>query len=342
MRFLFDEQQRSIADSVRTLLARECDAATVRAEWEGAAPSRKRWERLADAGVCGLLVEERWGGMGLDEVDAALALEETGRFALPDLLVETAVVAAPLIAALAAPQLGEWWLAAIAGGRTRVALGLGAAGRYVVGADQADLLLLERDGAVHAVAPSDVCMTLQPSLDAGRRRFAVEWEPSSATELAPAAQSTAAIKAAFDRGAFAAAAQLLGLAARMIDMAAEYARTREQFGRPIGSFQAVKHLLADALLALEFARAPVYNAAWSLANDAADRSRDVSLAKARASEAARVAGLAALQIHGALGYTWAHDLHIWMKRAVSLGDEWGSAAWHRQRIATALLGAAHR
>jgi alkylation response protein AidB-like acyl-CoA dehydrogenase len=314
MRFLFDAQQRSFAESVRTLLSRECDAATVRAEWEGAPRSLQRWQRLAGAGLCGLLLD------GLTEVDAVLALEETGRFALPDPIVESALVAAPLLGESAA----------------RVAVQLTKRGRYCVDADQAEVLLLQRGEALHRLDPSQVCMTAQPSLDAGRRVFSVEWEPTAATQITGDADT---IALAFDRGAFGAAAQLLGLAARMIDMAADHARTREQFGRPIGSFQAVKHLLADALLALDFARPVVYRAAWSLANDAEDRERDVSMAKAYASDAARTAGRAALQIHGAIGYTWAHDLHIWMKRAEALARDWGDAAWHRERVARALLGA---
>jgi alkylation response protein AidB-like acyl-CoA dehydrogenase len=337
MRFLFDAQQRGFAESVRTMLSRECAAATVRAEWEGGPRSRRRWQKLADAGLCGLLVDEGHGGTGSNEVDAVLALEETGRFALPDPLVETALVAAPLLAAVAPTAARERWLHAIAAGQARVAVLLEASGRYCVDADQADLLVLQHGDSIHAVEPAAVSMTLQPSLDAGRGRFSLHWTPSAASELASGPQAVGAVDAGFDRGAFATSAQLLGLATRMIDMAADYARTREQFGRPIGGFQAVKHLLADALLAVEFARPVVYRAAWSLAYDAPDRERDVSMAKAYASEAARAAGRAALQIHGAIGYTWAHDLHIWMKRAESLARDWGTAAWHRERVARSLL-----
>ncbi|HXA29239.1 MAG TPA: acyl-CoA dehydrogenase family protein [Candidatus Angelobacter sp.] len=314
MHFAFDAQQRSFAESVRTLLTRECTPAMLRAEFDGAPRSTQRWQKLADAGLCGVLLD------GLSEVDAVLALEETGRFALPDPIVESALVAAPLLAESGA----------------RVAVQLTRRGPYCVDADQAEVLLLQHGEALHRLDPAQVGMTAQPSLDAGRRVFTVQWTPSAASLLTGDA---AVLALAFDRGAFGASAQLLGLAARMIDMAAEHARSREQFGRPIGSFQAVKHLLADALLALEFARPVVYRAAWSLANHAPDRARDVSMAKAYASDAARTAGRAALQIHGAIGYTWAHDLHIWMKRAESLARDWGDAASHRDRVARSLLGA---
>jgi alkylation response protein AidB-like acyl-CoA dehydrogenase len=339
VRFRFDDQQRGIQSAARTLLTRECPPSTVRAEFDGAPRAAQRWLRLAEMGAVGMLLPERWGGMGLDEIDLVLLLEETGRFALPDPLVETALVAAPLLSEAAVPAVQERWLPAIAAGAVRVAVRLPGAGGYVVDADSADLLLLHHEDALHLVAPEDVRMVAQPWLDAGRGCFAVEWTPRSATALGAAADAEA-IAAAVDRGVFGVAAQLLGLTERMIEMAAEHARQREQFGRPIGSFQAVKHLLANALLGLEFARPAVYRAAWSLATRSPDRARDVSMAKVYASDAALAAGRAALQIHGALGYTWAHDLHIWMKRSWVLANGWGGIAWHRDRVAQWLLGPA--
>jgi alkylation response protein AidB-like acyl-CoA dehydrogenase len=154
--------------------------------------------------------------------------------------------------------------------------------------------------------------------------------------------AAAALAAAFDRGALGVAAELLGLTDRLIEMAAQYACQREQFGRPIGTNQAVKHLLADAVLGLEFARPAVYRAAWSTAHAVPERSRDVSMAKAYASQASARAARVALQVHGAIGYTWEHDLHLWMKRAWVLAGVWGDAAWHRRRVGAAVLGPADR
>jgi alkylation response protein AidB-like acyl-CoA dehydrogenase len=136
----------------------------------------------------------------------------------------------------------------------------------------------------------------------------------------------------------ASAAQLLGLTDRMITMAADYARERHQFGKPIGSFQAVKHLLAGAQVALEFARPVVYAAAWALDEGEADRSRLASTAKAYASEAATEAARVSLQVHGAIGYTWECDLHLFLKRAWALSEAWGSAADHRHRLLASLVG----
>src|SRR5581483_6182632 len=247
MHFHFDAEQIGARDSLRALLSRELPPARVRAEWDGLQPrDPQRWRHIAEMGVLGLLVSGEHGGMGLDETDMVLLLEESGRHALSDPLVDTAVVAARM--------LPDGWLEPLARGELRVAVGLRAAGRYVAGADAADLLILEAgDGALHAVPRSDACVAAQPSLDAARPLCSVEWAPRASTLLAGRD-----VREALDRGAFGTAAELLGLADRMIEMAAAYARSREQFGRPIGSFQAVKHHLAGALLALEFARPLVY------------------------------------------------------------------------------------
>jgi alkylation response protein AidB-like acyl-CoA dehydrogenase len=148
------------------------------------------------------------------------------------------------------------------------------------------------------------------------------------------------LAAAFDRAALGAAAQLVGIGQRMVELAVDYARQREQFGRPIGSFQAIKHMLANVAVRLEFARPVVYRAAFSVARDLATRARDVSHAKVTAGAAARQAAKAALQVHGAIGYTWEVDLQIWMKRAWALDVAWGTSTWHRARVAEAVLGPA--
>jgi alkylation response protein AidB-like acyl-CoA dehydrogenase len=143
---------------------------------------------------------------------------------------------------------------------------------------------------------------------------------------------------AYDRVVLGTAAQALGVASRCVEMGAAYATQRSQFGRPIGSFQAVKHLLANAHIALEFARPAVYSAADSMARDASTRSRDVSMAKALASDAVTIACKAALQVHGAIGYTEEHDVHLWLRRGFALATAWGDAARHRARVGHAILG----
>jgi hypothetical protein len=146
-----------------------------------------------------------------------------------------------------------------------------------------------------------------------------------------------AFRRAFDRGALGTAAQLIGLTRRMLDMTVAYVSDRNQFGVPVGSFQAVKHHLADARIALEFARPLVYRAAWSMSEGDPDASVHVSMAKAAAGNAASVAAAKALQCHGAIGYSYEYDLHLFMKRAWALAAAWGDTPLHRARVGRAIL-----
>jgi alkylation response protein AidB-like acyl-CoA dehydrogenase len=329
VRFQFTEDQILFRDAVRELLEKECPAAHVRAMWESdTGRSAELWDKLVEMGVVGLTLPEDHGGLGLNEVDAVLILEESGRAALPEPLVETTAVGVPLLRDMGA--LDRLRRGAV------VTVGLDAI-PYVADAHVADLLVLQRDAEVHVLSRDAIELTPQPSLDGARRLFTVAWTPVDATRVAFDGDVHGVVARAFDRGALAAAAQLLGVADRLIEIAADYAREREQFGKPIGTFQAVKHHLANALLALEFARPVTYRAAYSIAHDHPDRSTHVSMAKTFASDAATLAARTALQVHGAIGYTWEHDLHLWMKRAWALAAAWGDASWHRERVAQAVL-----
>jgi alkylation response protein AidB-like acyl-CoA dehydrogenase len=208
---------------------------------------------------------------------------------------------------------------------------------FVDNADSSDLLLLRHGDELHALSRNEVTLNAQPALDRARRLARVEWEPRAATRFASGERAATAVESAFDRGALATAAQLLGVSQRLIELAVEHARHREQFGKPIGAFQAVKHMLADALLQLEMARPVVYRAAYSVARCVPERALDVSMAKAYASNAATRAARIALQTHGAIGYTWEHDVQLWMKRAWALAAAWGDANWHRDRVGAAVL-----
>ena len=238
-------------------------------------------------GVVGLLVPEADGGLGMDELDLVLLLEESGRVALPDPLVETSAVAAPLLAELA-PELDRSdWLRRHRLGRSTVAVDLpvgSVAAPFVVDADRADLLVAARDDRLRRrgqrCARSTVAShrSTAPVASFERRRGT----PTPRSSLADGDAATAAIAAAFDRGALGtAAAARRAWPTRLLELTVEYVKERKQFGVPIGSFQAVKHHLADALLQLEFARPVVYRAAYSVANGARRaRRRDVSMAKA--------------------------------------------------------------
>jgi len=340
MQFGFSDEQRTFQASMRTFLEHECTPQHVRALWDGdTGRSRERWARLAEMGLLGLLVPERQGGLGMDEIDLVLLLEETGRAALPEPVLDTAAVGVPLLAGLEGSALADSWLRRVPTGDAILAVGH-RANAFVADAHVADLLLLQQDDELHAVPRARVDVTRQPCNDPSRRLFSVTWSPAGDTRVARGAEAKRLLAAALDRGALGAAAQLLGAGQQMVDLAVRYATQREQFGRPIGSFQAVKHMLANVAVRLEFARPVVYRAAFSVARAVATRAVDVSQAKVAAGEAAARAARVALQVHGAMGYTWEVDLHIWMKRAWALGLAWGSTAWHRERVARIVLDGA--
>jgi alkylation response protein AidB-like acyl-CoA dehydrogenase len=337
VRFAFSDEQQEIRRTVRELLAHACPPAAVRASWSDATGrSRKRWTKLAELGLVGITVPEAYGGLGQNELDWVLLFEEAGAAALPEPLCETTAVGAPLLAALASETQRARWLPEVAAGRAILTAAIGGA-LHLPDAHVADLALIERAGELHAVERAALNARPLPSVDGARRLYRIEPALGVATLIARGAEARPALDAAFDRGALATAAQLCGLGRRMLDMTVEYVKVRQQFGQAVGAFQAVKHHLADALLALELARPVVYRAAYSAAHASPDRATHVSMAKAYASNAAHVAARAALQCHGAIGYSYEHDLHLWMKRAWALEAAWGDAAWHRARVACAVL-----
>jgi alkylation response protein AidB-like acyl-CoA dehydrogenase len=174
------------------------------------------------------------------------------------------------------------------------------------------------------------------TVDGARAAAELWWNPAEDEGGQLVADDPAAVRLAFDRGALGTAAVLVGLGQAMLDLTVGYVTERHQFGVPIGSFQAVKHHLADAALALEFARPAVWRAAWSVAHDEPTRARDVSMAKAMAGDAAELVGRQALQCHGAIGYTVEADLHLYLKRTWALARSWGDSAFHTDRVADAL------
>jgi alkylation response protein AidB-like acyl-CoA dehydrogenase len=322
VRFAFTEEQRLFASIVRDVLEETCPPKAVRdAARDETGFSSDRWRRLAEVGLLGITVPEEHGGSASDEIDLVLALEETGYACLPEPVVESYLACSVLLDA----PLGNDWLTAIASGESVATVGRA---ELVASADVAHLVLVGTDAGVLG-REGPVQAAPRPSLDPTRRLFAVDPEGSPVEASWPHV---------LDRAAFAVAAQLVGVGRRVLELAADHARDRHQFGVPIGSFQAVKHLLANAHLGVEFARPVVYRAAWSLATGDPDRSRDASMAKAMASDAAVAACRAALQVHGAIGYTEEHDLHLWLKRGLALAAAWGTAAEHRARVRATLLG----
>jgi alkylation response protein AidB-like acyl-CoA dehydrogenase len=336
MDFRFTEDQLAFRDAVRDFLDGECTPSRIRSLMETPdAGARQFRASLAELGLNGLVLAEQYGGLGLGELDAVLAAEEVGRAAVPGALFDGIAVAAPLLAD-ASPELAAEWLPKVAAGQATLAIGHDI-NPFVLDAEIADLLLLARDGALYAAPASTVTVTETPSIDSVRRVSRVAWTPAAEFKVADGSRFGALWAQALDRAALYAAADLIGATQRMLDMAVEYAKNREQFGRPIGSFQAVKHLLADVQVKLTFARPVVYYAAYALAHDLPGKSVRVSHAKAAAGDAATFCARRTLQTHGAMGYTWEYDLQIWMKRAWATAQSWGPSAWHRARIADAVL-----
>ena len=333
MDFDFSEDQRMLGQAVADFLAGECPPERVRAGWDaetGRDPAF--WKRLAEVGVPGLLVPEAQGGLGLDETDLVLLLEETGRVALAEPVIPVSV-GVGLLRELGG-ELGERWLPRVAAGDALLAVGH-AQSPFVADAHVADLLLLPKGDTLHAVERRDVRLEAQPANDGSQRLFRVSFEGGE--EIASGEVAAALHDAALDRGALCCAAEALGVADRLITLAVEYATQRRQFGVAIGSFQAVKHALADVKVALEYARSHVHRAADSVANATATRAVDVSMAKLAACEVAREAAKTSLQIHGAIGYTYEQDVHVWMKRAWSLDLAFGTSVFHRGRLCAAVV-----
>ena len=325
MRFSFTSDQQHFATGLREMLEREFTATQLRAVWEaGTGHDAALWARLAEMGVLSMMLAESQGGMGGDFIDTVLLIEELGRAGVPGPVFETMTVGALALSATA-------WAGGIADGSVAVTAAL-MGERYVPHAAVAQLVLLADHDAIRVLEVSQLRVQPVQGIDHGRGLATI-----SGTEAG--GQFVAADREAVtDAGSLAAAAYLLGLSSRILAIAGDYARDRKQFGQPIGSFQAVKHLMADALLKVEFARPVVYRAAWSHATDADSRARDVSMAKALASEAAQLAARSALQVHGAIGYTWECDLQLFMKKAWALMPAWGSADFHRRRVSDAVLG----
>ena len=347
MDFTFSDEQRMMAASVRELLADVCSPAILRAVAQGRDTSgAARWERYCELGLPGLLAPESAGGVGLSNVDFVLIAEELGRAAVPEALVEHAAVGVPLLSEFASEPRVRPMLEAAAAGTGRVAVAL-AQEPFVVGAGEADWVLVGAGDELHLVPRSGVRLVEQSANDRLRRLHRIEYSPVPATRIATGAAVREACLRAVDRGALHAAAQCLGVAERMLEIAVAYASDRKQFGQAIGAYQGLKHQFASAQVKVEFARPVVYAAAASLGESGEKVTVAVSHAKLAAVAAADACARIAMQAHGAMGYSWEVDLHFYMKRAWALAGAWGDGNFHARRVQAALwsgaqpLGPAH-
>ncbi len=326
MDFALSDDQQALQHAARALLGDHAAPARVRELLGRGEPyDRKLWEATVDQGWLGVDVAEAAGGLGLGFVEVAVLAEEVGRHNAPTPFVQSVLAAGALGATSWAGALRDGTAIGAVGwakpgtGRVLVPYAPVADVVVVVVGDEARVLDLSTTGRPPA----------EPAMDLTRCLGWIDLEslPSEALEASGAATRLV------DRGAAAYAAELLGGAARVLEMATGYAQNRVQFGQPIGAFQAVKHRCADMLVDVEGMRSAAYYAAWCLGADDADASVAASTAKIWCSDAARRVMASGLQVHGGIGFTWEHDLHLFLKRSQLDQVSFGDATFHRERLA---------
>lgn len=349
MDFDLSPDQTALRDAARELLAGECSSARVRA---AGGFDRELWAAMVEQGWTGIAVPEALGGVGLGVVEAAVLLEQAGAHVAPVPLTQQLV-------ALAALAESEWGPALLAGesiacvartplerhgdgtvsGRPEPVIYGATADVLVVPAgsssvDSVSADSVSEDQALVAVDLRKVARHAEPAMDLTRELAWIDLDHAPATEVGGAAE----VERHLDRGAVFHAAEMLGGAEAVMHLAVDYAKEREQFGRPIGSFQAVKHRCADMLVDVEGMRSAVYHAAWALGADDPDARVAAATAKVWCSDAGVRVAESALQVHGGIGFTWESDVHLFLKRAQLDSVAFGDARHHRARLG-ALLAA---
>jgi alkylation response protein AidB-like acyl-CoA dehydrogenase len=366
MDFSFTPDQTLLKNSARAFLDEHCKPATVRLLWDDPrGESEGMWKEMAQLGWLGLSLPEEQGGSGLGMVETALLLEELGRAAYPGPYWPTMLVASAIAEAGTEPQKKRW-LGAIASGDARATLAwldadldwnpesvatradrtatgwaLTGLKRYVAWGHVASVVLVPARApegvSLFLVDPSAAGLSSSPvtSMDPGTRlaHLTLEGVPVRGEDVLGAPGSAAPqLSRLLRRAGVGAAAEMLGAARRCLDMAVGYAKVREQFGQPIGSFQAIRHKCADMLLEAENSHSAVYYAAWALDAGAEDAATAASIAKAYVGDASRKVCGEAIQVHGGIGFTWEYDLHMYFKRAKALEAQYGDAEYHRELI----------
>jgi alkylation response protein AidB-like acyl-CoA dehydrogenase len=366
MDFAFTPDQTLLRNSARAFLDEHCTPAAVRLLWDDArGESEAMWKEMAQLGWLGLSLPEEHGGSGLGMVETALLLEELGRAAYPGPFWPT-MLAATAIAEHGTQAQKKRWLSAIATGGARAALTLLDADldwspdavatradatptgwrltglkRYVAWGHVADVLLVPArtpEGVtLFLVDPGAAGLGWSPmtNMDPGTRLadLRLDGVPLRGDDVLGAPGGAAPVLGRLlRRGAVGAAAEMLGAARRCLDMAVGYAKVREQFGQPIGSFQAIRHKCAEMLLETENSHAAVYYAGWAVDSGAEDADTAASIAKSYVGDAARKVCGEAIQVHGGIGFTWEYDLHMYFKRAKALEAQYGDAEYHRELI----------
>lgn len=375
MQFGFTETQQTLKNTARQFLTAECPLSDVRKQIETpTAFDPLLWKKIADQGWTGIHLPEEYGGFGLGMVEVAAVMEEMGRMLLPGPYLSTVLLAGTLLDHAGTEAQKERYLGPLCTGELKATLalleesaswsndavrmqacatadGYRLNGRkvFVPDAEVAAIVVcaarLGAELALFIVPNGSKGMTLRPTpaMDGTRKLYEVMFD---AVALAPDAllarggQAAAAIEHAFAVSTVGLVAEMVGGMQRLLETTVDYAKTRKQFGRPIGQFQAVQHLCADMLLLTESSRSAAYYAAWALGEKSPEAEAAVSVAKAYASDAYREVGNKAIQVHGGMGFTWENDVHLYYRRANGSEILFGDAIYHRERLARLVIDSA--
>jgi alkylation response protein AidB-like acyl-CoA dehydrogenase len=373
MNFGFNEEQELLRNTARKFFENECGSDTVRRLMETPEGiSAELWKKLAEQGWLGLIYPEQYDGTGLGLVDLVVLMEEMGRAVAPGPYFSTVLLGGLAILEAGGDAQKKEWLPRIAAGDKRVALAwmepsaqLGPAGvtltavkrgetftlsgtkLFVHDAHTADALVVAArtrpgagaDGVSLFLLPKGtkgLQVTLLPTMDQTRKLCEVACSDVTVGAdalLGAAGAGWAPLSRVLDRATVALCAEMCGGAQKVLDMTVEYAKIRQAFGRPIGSYQGVKHRAADMLVDVENSKSITYYAAWALDENSPEAPLAVSMAKAYVSDAYRRVAAGGIQLHGGIGFTWEHDLHLYFKRAKGSEFTFGDATHHRERVA---------
>jgi len=357
MNFGLNESQEILKESARKFFAGECPISEVRRLMETeTAFDANLWAKLAEQGYTGIIFPENVGGIGLGIVEFALLMEEAGRALLPGPLFSTVALAGSVLLGCTGNAQSKKVLAGISRGEARATVALLEGGAswdpadaqmtamngklkgeklFVPDAGAADwIIVVAKNGVFLAGAKaSGIRIAPMRGMDFTRKLYSVQFDGTAAEKIG----ETTNISRALDIATVALAAEMVGGMQRTLDLTVEYAKTRKQFGKAIGVFQAVQHHCADMYLETESSRSAVYYAAWALEENAPDAACAVSVAKMYASDAARAVGNRGIQVHGGMGFTWENDLHLYYRRAKASETALGDATFHRERIARLVI-----
>ena len=368
MDFSFSDEQEQLRTGVHAFLAKEAPLTFARAMMDDPAGfTPASWRSLAALGWLGLCVPEDYGGSGLALLDLCIVMEEMGAVVFPGPYMSTVCLGIPALVAAAGEEQKARLLPAIVDGSSRVTLAIAeergswiandlvaratpadggwtleGTKLFVPDARSSEVILvacrLDDGFGFVEVSAEDAGVTVEPmsGIDETRKLDVVELADvrvDRSRVLGGRSVDAQAVDGVVDRAKVALAAEMCGAAAAVVDMSVEYAKVRTQFGRAIGSFQAIQHKLADMKVSLENSRSLVYYAAWALDTGAADARLAAAMAKAYASDACMQVVAEGIQVHGGIGFTWEHDMHLYFKRVKSSELTYGDATENRELVA---------